>query len=270
MRQLQIASAFAVSALLALPAAAGTPSREVSKTLPLGAGEHVRVETYKGSVKVTTWDKAEVAVEARVVADDSCGSTERQARWVDQTKVEIERSAHGVAITSDYDALDEVDSWFGSCTARPFVHYVIRMPKTAPLRIKDYKSDLDVRDLAADLSIDTYKGNVAIAGLAGALKIETYKGDVKATLARVAGEVRGRDAQGLDRPDPAFLRRLRAVCRRRAQGQRRVGLPRRGDDCGAARLDAGVRHRERRRTPGHAQDGQGKPRGPQGLSAGVP
>ncbi len=190
MRQLPIAAAFAVSALLALPAAAGTPSREVSKTLPLGAGEHVRVETYKGSVKVTTWDRAEVAVEARVVADDSCGSNERQARWVDQTKVEIERSAHGVAITSDYDALDEGNSWFGSCTARPFVHYVIRMPKSAPLRIKDYKSDLDVRDLAADLSIDTYKGTATIAGLAGALKLETYKGDVKAGILRVAGDVR--------------------------------------------------------------------------------
>ena len=196
MRQLRIASAFAFSACLALPAAAGTPSREVSKTLPLAAGEHVRVDTYKGSMKVTTWDKAEVAVEARVVADDTCGSPERQARWLDQTKVEIERSAHGVSITSDYDALDESISWFGSCTARPFVHYVIRMPKSAPLRIKDYKSDLDVRDLAADLSIDTYKGTATIAGLAGALKLETYKGDVKAGIVRLAGDVRGETYKG--------------------------------------------------------------------------
>lgn len=196
MRQLQIASALAFSALLALPAAAGTPSRDVSKTLPLAAGEHVRVETYKGSVKVTTWDKAEVAVEARVVADDTCGSAERQARWVDQTKVEIEKTAHGVAITSDYDALDGWNTWFGSCTARPFVHYVIRMPKTAPLRIQDYKSDLDVTDLAADLSIDTYKGTARIAGLAGALKLETYKGDVKAAIVRLAGDVRAETYKG--------------------------------------------------------------------------
>ena len=63
MRQLPIASALAVSALLALPASAGLSSRDVSKTLPLAAGENVRVETYKGSVKVTTWDRAEVGAE---------------------------------------------------------------------------------------------------------------------------------------------------------------------------------------------------------------
>ncbi len=196
MRQLQNAAVLAVSALLALPAAAGVPSRDVSKTLPLAAGEKVRVDTYKGSVKVTTWDQAEVAVEARVVADGECGSSERQARWVDQTKVVIERAGGGVSITSDYDALDETTSWFAGCTARPFVHYVIRMPKGAELRIKDYKSDLDVRGLEAKLTIDTYKGNVAIAGLAGALNVETYKGEVKAGIVRLAGDVRGETFKG--------------------------------------------------------------------------
>lgn len=195
MRKLS-AAAFAASALLALPAAAGAASRDVSKTLPLAAGEHVRIETYKGSVNVTTWDKAEIAVEARIVADDSCGSTERQARWVEETQVEIEKTAHGVAITSHYDALEASSSWFGMCTARPFVRYVIHMPKAAALRIKDYKSDLDVRDLEADLSIDTYKGTVTIAGLAGALRIETYKGDVKAGIVRLTGDVRGETYKG--------------------------------------------------------------------------
>ncbi|HTS02016.1 MAG TPA: DUF4097 family beta strand repeat-containing protein [Thermoanaerobaculia bacterium] len=195
MRTLQTA-ALALSAALAVPALAGPPSKDVAKTLPLAAGEHVRVDTYKGSVRVTTWDRAEVAVEARVVADEGCGSAERQARWVDQTKVDIDRTPHGVAVTSDYDALDATHFWSGSCTSRPFVHYVIRMPKGAALKITDYKSDLDVRDLEADLSIETYKGNVAVAGLAGGLKVETYKGDVKAGIVRLAGDVRGQTYKG--------------------------------------------------------------------------
>ena len=96
------------------------------------------MDTYKGNVKVTTWDKAEVAVEARIEADDSCGSPKDMARWVDQTRVVIEKRHGGVSITSDYDALEEATSWFGRCTARPFVRYTIHMPKSAPLRIKDY------------------------------------------------------------------------------------------------------------------------------------
>lgn len=197
MRQLQIASAVAFSALFAAAAAAAPPSRDVSKTLPLAAGENVRVDTYKGSVKVTTWDKAEVAVEARIEADDSsCGSTKDVARWVEETRVVIEKRHAGVSITSDYAALEEAPSWFGSCTSRPFVHYTIRMPKNAPLRIKDYKSNLIVKELAADLEVDTYKGHLDVTGLAGALRVETYKGEVNADFVRLAGDVTAETYKG--------------------------------------------------------------------------
>jgi hypothetical protein len=115
---------------------------------------------------------------------------------VDQTRVLIEKRHGGVAITSDYDALEEVWSWFGGCTARPFVHYRIRMPKSAPLRIKDYKSDLTVKELAADLDVETYKGHLDVAGLAGALKVETYKGEVNAGIVRLAGDVHAETYKG--------------------------------------------------------------------------
>lgn len=189
-------SSFAVlafSALAAFPAPAALPTRDVSKTLPLAAGEGVRVDTYKGTVKVTTWEKAEVAVEARIEADPDCGSSSQQARWVEQTRVAIEKAARGVSIASDYDALEE--RWF-SCTARPFVHYTIRMPKGAPLTIKDYKSDLEVKGLEADLGIETYKGRVDVGGLAGGFKVETYKGDVKAEIVRLAGDVHAETYKG--------------------------------------------------------------------------
>jgi hypothetical protein len=190
------AAVLALSAAVAFPSVAALPSRDVSKTLPLAAGEGVRVETYKGSVKVTTWDKADVAVEARIEADDSCGSDKDAAKWVEQTRVIIEKRHAGVSITSDYDALEQVSSWFGSCTARPFVHYTIRMPKSAPLKIKDYKSDLIVKELAADLEVDTYKGHLDVTGLAGALRIETYKGEVNAGIARLTGDVHAETYKG--------------------------------------------------------------------------
>jgi hypothetical protein len=188
--------ALCVLAAVALPAAASLPSRDVSKTLPLAAGETVRIDTYKGSVAVRTWDRAEVAVEARIEADDSCGNAKDAARWVDQTRVVIEKRHGGVSITSDYDALEEARSWFGSCTARPFVRYTINMPKSAPLRIKDYKSDLVVKELAADLDVNTYKGHLDVVGLAGGLKVETYKGEVNAGIVRLSGDVNAETYKG--------------------------------------------------------------------------
>ncbi len=154
------------------------------------------METYKGSVKVTTWDRAEVAVEARIEAYDSCGSTKDLQAWVDQTRVVIEKRNGGVSITSDYDALERVSSWFGSCTSRPFVHYTIRMPKSAPLKIKDFKSDLIVKDLAADLEVDTFKGHLDVTGLAGGLRIETFKGGVNVGIVRLVGDVTAETSKG--------------------------------------------------------------------------
>jgi hypothetical protein len=193
MRKLPI---LAAAAFLALPVAAEPPAKQFSKTLPLAAGERVRVDTYKGSVKVSVWDRAEVAVDVKVVADPECGSSSQQARWVDQTNVTIERTSAGVSVVSDYDKLDEVTSWFSGCTARPFVHYVIQMPRTTPLRIKDYKSDLAVSGLAAGLHVETYKGRLDVEGLDGSFHVETYKGEVKASLVRLAGDVRAETYKG--------------------------------------------------------------------------
>lgn len=189
------ALAFA-AAVAALPAAAETPSRSLSKTLPLAAGERVKVDTYKGSVKVTTWDKAEVAVEAKVVADPECGSTRQQEKWVEETKIAIGKDSSGVSIVSDYDDFEDATSWFHTCTARPFVHYVVRMPRTAALKIKDYKSVLSVTGLSAGLKVETYKGKLDVEGLEGPFTVDTYKGTVHAALTRLAGDVRGETYKG--------------------------------------------------------------------------
>jgi hypothetical protein len=59
------------------------------------------------------------------------------------------------------------------------------MPRTARLRIDDYKSETEVDNLTADLEVKTYKGSVRVRGLTGALRVETYKGDVRAQLDRL-------------------------------------------------------------------------------------
>ena len=108
---------------LLVAASPASAERAVSKTLPLVGSGRVTVETYKGSIRITPWDRAEVAVEARITPDDSCGSERDQKKWMDATRVVIEPAGGGVRIASDYDSLDSSWHFFGSCTSRPFVHY---------------------------------------------------------------------------------------------------------------------------------------------------
>ena len=177
----------------ASPAAA---DRTISKTLPVPADGRVLIDTYKGSINVTSWDRAEVAVEARIAPDDSCGTERDQKEWVADTRVIVEKDGLGVRIKSDYDALESSWGFFHACTSRPFVHYKVSLPRGADLRIKDYKSDTDVKDFAGRLTLDTYNGSAALAGLSGALDLKTYKGEVRAQFARLSGEVRAETYKG--------------------------------------------------------------------------
>jgi putative adhesin len=179
--------------LAASPAAA---DRTVSKTLPMPADGKVTIDTYKGSIRVTPWDRAEVAVEARIVPDDSCGSERDQKKWMEATEVVIEPSGRNVRIESDYDKLETRWGFFGGCTSRPFVHYRVSLPRAATLKIHDYKSDTDVKDFAGHLTLETYKGSVALVDLSGTLDLKTYKGEVRAAFKRLSGAVRAETFKG--------------------------------------------------------------------------
>ena len=177
----------AVAFAIALSAHAAGPSKEVRKTLPLPAGGRVEIDTYKGSVDVVAEERSDVAVEARVTADSECGSAKDQAEWVESTEVRIESSGKTVRIESDYSRLDGHHwGFFGSCTARPFVDYRIRMPRKADLELKDYKSKVTVAGLSGDLRLESYKGTMAVGELDGAIRLETYKGTIEVSLPKTA------------------------------------------------------------------------------------
>ncbi len=181
---------------LLLAASPAVADRTVSKTLPLAADGKVTIDTYKGSIRVTPWDRAEVAVEARIVPDDGCGSEKEKGEWVAATEVVIEPSGRNVRIESDYDKLETSWGFFRACTSRPFVHYRISLPRAATLKIHDYKSDTDVKDFAGHLALDTYKGSVALSGLSGGLDLKTYKGEVRAGFKRLSGAVHAETYKG--------------------------------------------------------------------------
>jgi hypothetical protein len=163
-----------LSLLLIAVSGFAAASKDVHRTVPLAADGRLTIDTYKGSIRVSTWDRAEVDIAVRIEEDSS---------WipqpVDAADVRIDAGAREVRLESHYD----VPRFFSFTGSQPFFHYTIRMPRTANLRIKDYKSETEVEDLAADLDMETYKGSVQVRGLAGALRLSTYKGDVRADFA---------------------------------------------------------------------------------------
>jgi hypothetical protein len=155
-------------------------SKEFQKTVPLEANGRVSIDTYKGEIRVSAWDRAEVEIVARIEDDGNFGlGADRDA--VNNTNIDVLATSGTVRIRTDYSRVRNGPVCFGSCS-NPLVRYQIRMPRAAHLEIKDYKSITEVDGMRAGLTIDTYKGEVRIRNLQGPLRAKTYKGDIRATL----------------------------------------------------------------------------------------
>jgi len=176
MRTLTIFLCLLFAGLLAAMPARAQEEKKLTFNEKLESDGRLVIDTYKGSVTVTTWDRDEVAVDVRIVADQT-------DELVESTDIKVHRSGRTLRFETDYDE----DAWkhirkhgilgmFSDGFSQPFVHYEIRMPRTARLTIGDYKSEIRVTGLQAGLVIETYKGDVEVDDLDGSLRLETYKG----------------------------------------------------------------------------------------------
>ena len=187
----------AAGLLLAAGIAGASPVKEIHKTVSLSPSGLLEITTYKGSVEITVWDRAEAEITARIEPD---GDDSDMARKVEKTEVRIEESGGGsdVRIESNYDHVHHLFSLlhFGESDVLPFVRYTIRMPATARLEIKDHKSDTKVSGLRSGLRVDTYKGTLHADGLEGAADVHTYKGEVHVAFAHYSKASRFRTYKG--------------------------------------------------------------------------
>jgi hypothetical protein len=62
------------------------------------------------------------------------------------------------------------------------------MPRTAELRIKDYKSESHIEGLTSYLTFNTYKGSAEVFDLNGGIDLETYKGDVRISISTLKSD----------------------------------------------------------------------------------
>ncbi len=167
-------------------------TRDIHKIVTLREGGSVYLDTYKGSVRIKTWDKSEVEISATIEAD---GHGRHEEEKVRRTNVIIDESPDRVEIKSDYHDIEEHHNWleeiFGDgWGAMPLVHYTITLPRTADLEVKDYKSDILIDGHGGELTLNTYKGDVRINNHEGGLRLETYRGDVRVALAHLTGRCR--------------------------------------------------------------------------------
>lgn len=154
-------------ASLSLVAADRQLLRTIDETVALSSNGSVFLDTRKGTVVVSAWDKPEVEIHARIEPDISPFG--RQSECVANTGVKIDPWPNSLRIQSDYHRLEErgVGFWeglLGDCGTRPLVNYEIRMPRTARLVVRDYNSTIRVTGIQGGAKIQTRRGRVRLQG----------------------------------------------------------------------------------------------------------
>jgi hypothetical protein len=165
----------AIVALTLSAAVFAADYKDVNRTVALRGNGTVEIETHKGSIRVTVWDRQEVEIQARIEAEP--GSIMDRRRF-DGTDVHIDSSPDSVRIKT-YDPDFNWCCNFDDSGTNPEVRYTIRMPKSAQLTIRDHRSDTEVTGLQGALNLTTQRGVAHLRGLGGALHLDTHRGDVQ-------------------------------------------------------------------------------------------
>jgi hypothetical protein len=174
--RLAVFSCFAFAALEA------ADYKDVNKTVSLHPNGAVTLENHKGWIHVTTWDRAEVEIQARIQAEEG-NSMDR--RRFEGTEVRIDSSPDAVHIQTIYPD-------YNSCCSsddgnNPEVRYTVRIPRTGRLTIRDHRSETQIADLGGALDIDTHRGTVKVERLSGPLQLTTHRGDITIGFASFNG-----------------------------------------------------------------------------------
>ncbi len=141
--------------MLSVAALVAGPAKEIRKTVPLEAGGRVYVQSSRGSVEVTAWEREQVEIEARVEPRDFLGD---QRACVTETDVRVDAWPNSIRITPEYAYVERrvprfVAALFRRCTEQPLVHYRIKVPRMARLVIVSSETRVSVQGVEGKVEV---------------------------------------------------------------------------------------------------------------------
>jgi DUF4097 and DUF4098 domain-containing protein YvlB len=166
-----------LAAALAFPVAL-VAQTNVDQKRPAAPDANVSIENFAGSVKVTGWAKAEVAVKGTVGA----GAELRLDGTDKEVSVEVEAHGNPMGIKSDIEVF---------------------VPAASRVSIEGFSASISVSDVSGTVSAETVNGSITQTGPAKEVQLQSVNGAVETTgpsgriqAEAVNGPVTVRDAKG--------------------------------------------------------------------------
>jgi hypothetical protein len=187
--------AILTAGLVVAAGSAYAQSSDFTRTVDLDAGGSLRVVGSKGSMHITSWDRPQVEINARITRPDGVDD-DYAKRAVEATRIEVTGSVHSVTIASNYDQVPVRDRWGHDDRRVPPVHYEIRAPRRVQLSIDSDRGPATVAGFEGTFDIVVDRGELELRDLTGDVRVEIDRGD----RSRING-VRGSLRLDADRTD---------------------------------------------------------------------
>ncbi len=170
-------AALTMALITALPAGPSAQSRVFDQTVPLASGGRLAVESDKGSLELTGWDRDEIEIHARIEPPQNV-SADYARRAVEATRIEVSGGGQSVRIETDYsDVPYREDRWNDNSRSIPFVHFEIRAPRQIRLIVESDRGPATIRGFEGTLDIETDRGDADLSDLSGRITVEIDRGD---------------------------------------------------------------------------------------------
>lgn len=165
---------FVLTTAFAAGALAAAPSKVFHRTVPLASGGRVELQSARGADHITTWDRNEVDILARIEADPE---SREPAESVRRTTIQLSVVNDSVLIATDFHR--ESSPRFGdSWDPLPHVSYEIHVPRSVILHVRDDRSEIKLDHLSGQLLLDTDRSLVNVVSLTGTLDVQADRGQI--------------------------------------------------------------------------------------------
>ena len=141
------------------------------KTVVLAKDGKVFLRNVSGDIKVTTWDRAEVKIDALKISKASSPSkAEENAQKV---KIEISEEGNTLRIETDYPMMTVFKSMKVS------VRYDLTVPSQASVDIGSVSGDISMLKIGGTAKVQAVSGDLSFEDISGSIKANSVSGNVE-------------------------------------------------------------------------------------------
>lgn len=134
-----------------------------SRTFQVAPGTRLKVRNVNGGLKITAWDKNEVAFMG----------TFRPSSRDEQVKVVVEQDGKSLSLKAEQPK----EGWFKTRSAS--CEMELRVPYHMSLALHTVNGGIEAEEVEGDHTLETVNGALKVKGLKGALEMETVNGGLK-------------------------------------------------------------------------------------------